>query len=728
MIRYIAICLCLLSFFSPPLYADDVDQLLSMSMDQVMNIKVETASRHSEELTDAPANVLVIKRDEIRARHYRNLSSLLNEIPGFHIQRRTSSTKYDRVAWRGHYGNNKFLLLLDGVRIGDPSGDGIAIADNFDLRHIDRVEVVYGPASALYGADAAAGVINLISDAGSATSSSEIALASGSNHYRKMGVLGHVPLGDLGSLTLAGHASRDDTTDLSRYFAQDFAAVNATTFAGAVVVPAAQRERFVSPVSDHSGFARFQTHSGLSVGVYHNRNKHLTSMGETPKGVIYSPNSYWQQDITTFHIRQKTMLSSRLESNTLFDVSRLELSPSSSFQNRYTDFKRGYQFMRNERVELDQQFSYDLNNQTNTTFGLSWGSYHSIPKTADTPFPIDPNRAVAGQIMFYPNTTIPIQVYDIRYRHLGLFSQWRHHWNKQWLATAGLRYDHDSRYGSSWNPRLSVVYKPTQAWTWKFMYGEAFRAPSTVETHEGFGSFSGATNAAGQFTSGFFHLANPQLKPEKTRSAELLLQGTPTPTVYTSLSLFYSRVNNVIFPAITATPQVGIANAAITTIEINQNLGREHFYGAEWYLQQQQRFDHGLKDKLWLSYSYLDGRLDTGNGGISSEIPYVSKQHLRLGMNLLWQQWDIGTTAHFVGKANTNIVDPLNPAKKQKVAAYSLYDLHVTINDLFEVGQFSLEVNNLFDRRYWNASGGGIKFFGSQQAARTIAASLEMKL
>jgi outer membrane receptor for ferrienterochelin and colicin len=697
-------------------------------MDQVMNIKVETASRHSEDLADAPANVLVIQRDEIRARHYRNLSSLLNEIPGFHIQRRTSSTKYDRVAWRGHYGNNKFLLLLDGVRIGDPAGGGIAIADNFDLRHIDRVEVVYGPASALYGADAAAGVINLISDAGGVDAASEIVLTTGSNHYRKLGALSHVALGDAGTLTLAGHGSRDDTTDLSRYFAQDFAAVNATTFGGAVVVPAAQREHYVSPVSDHAGFARFQTLNGLSIGIYHNRNKHLSSIGETPKGVIYNPNSYWQQDITTFHIRQKTMLSSRLESNTLFDMSRLEIAPGSSFQNRYTDFKRGYQFMRNERIELDQQFSYDFNNQTNTTFGFSWGNYHSIPKTADTPFPVDPNRAIAGQRMLYPNTTIPIQFYDIRYRHLGLFSQWQHHWNKQWLATAGLRYDHDSRYGSSWNPRLSVVYQASAAWTWKLMYGEAFRAPSTVETHESFGSFSGATNAAGQYTSGFFHLPNPQLKPEKTRSAELLLQGSPSPTVYTSLSLFYSRINNVIFAANTTTPLFTLPNAAITTIETNQNLGRERFYGLEWYVHQEQALNHGIKDKLWLSYSYLDGRLDAGKGGTTSEIPYISKQHLRLGVNLLWHQWDVGTTAHFVGKANTNKADPLNPTKKQKVAAYALYDLHITVNDLVKVGQLNIEVNNLFDRRYWHANGGGIKFLGSQQAARTIAASWEMKL
>ncbi|MDQ6975003.1 MAG: TonB-dependent receptor [Mariprofundaceae bacterium] len=719
-----------LLFVSQLAVADDIDQLLSMSMGEMMNMKVETASRHLESIADAPANVLVINQREIRARRYRNLIDLMVELPGFNIQRHTSSTKYHRYVWRGYLGNNKFLLLLDGVRIGDPAGAGIVIADNFDLRHIKRVEVVYGPASALYGADAAAGVINLITMDVADTVDTVLQLETGSNNAQRLGGVSGIPLANTGSLLLAAHASRDDTADLSRYYRQDFTPVNATTFGGTVITPAAQRERYVSPVQASSGFARFRTKKGLEIGAYHNRSRHLSSIGETPKGVIYNPNSFWQQDITTLYGRKKTMLSNDIESNTLLNFSRLEISPTSSFQNRFTDFRSGYQYMRNERIELDQQFSYDINEQNNATFGVSWGEYSSIPKTADTPRPVNINQAITGQNMFYPNTAngVPIQLYDIQYQHLGLFSQMTRHWNQQWTSTAGLRYDRDSRYKGSWNPRLSIIYQPSSIWAWKLMYGEAFRAPSTVETHETYGSFSGARNAAGQFTSFFFHLANPNLQPEKSRTLELVLQGTPLPSVYTTLSVFYTRINNVISAAKTTMPPLMLANAAIRTIEINQNIGREHFYGLEFYLKQEADLTHGVKGRLWTSYSYLDGRLDTGNGGVPVEIPYIAKHNLRLGVAANWQMLEVGSNMRFVGKSNSNKADPLDAAKKQKISGYSLVDLHIGADKLFNVGSLDLDISNLFDRRYHNANGGGIKFLRSQQPPRTYMASFRMDL
>ncbi len=720
-----------LLLISQPVLADDIDQLLSMSMGEMMNMKVETASRRIQSLSDAPANVLVIDQQEIRARRYRNLIDLMVELPGFNIQKQTSSTKYHRVAWRGYLGSNKFLLLLDGVRIGDPAGAGIAIADNFDLRYIKRVEVVYGPASALYGADAAAGVINLISMNVADNVDTTLELETGSNNAQRLGGVSRVPLAGIGSLLLAGHASKDDTADLARYYPQDFIPVDAKTFGGTVVVPAAQRERYVSPVQASSGFARFRSQKGLTLGVYHNRSRQLSSIGETPAGAIYNPNSFWQQDITTLYARKKMMVTDTIESNTLLNFARLEISPTSSFQNKFTDFQSGYQYMRNDRIELDQQFSYDIDEQSNAVFGLSWGEYRSIPKTADTPRPVNPNQSVTAQTMFYPNTAngVPLQLYDIRYQHLGLFSQLTHRWNQQWTMTGGLRYDRDSRYKGSWNPRLSVVYQPSKEWVWKFMYGEAFRAPSTVETHETYGSFSGAKNAAGQFKSFFFHLPNPNLQPEKSRTLEMTLQATPIPSLYTTLSVFSTRINNVIFATNTTAPPLMLANAAIRTIEINKNIGREHFYGVEWYAKQEYALDDAIKLRLWTSYSFLDGRLDAGNGGVAAEIPYISKHNARLGVTAHWQNIDVGSNMQFVGKSNTKKLDPLNPVKRQKIAGYSLVDFHLGINKLFDVGGLGIDISNLLDRRYRNAtSGGGIKFFGSQQQPRTYMASFRMDL
>ncbi len=723
--------LCVLSLFccASESVANEMNDLLSMSMEQIMSVKVETASRHAEELADAPANMLVISRREMRLRHYHSLIDVLEDLPGLHIQHHTSSTSYHRISWRGLYGSNKFLLLLDGVRITDPGGDSITIANNFSLEAIDRIEVVYGPASALYGADAAAGVINLISR-DVTQRRGELALGSGSTHRMRGAASLQVPLGKTRSLLLSGHGFRDDTADLSRYYPTDFTAVDARTFGGTVVVPAASREAYVSPVAASSGYAKLHLLPGFDMGVYHNRERHLSSIGEKPSGVIYDPAAFWQQDITTLYARYKRLLGNNIESITLLDGSRLEVAPSSAFRNRYTDFQMGYQYMRNDRLELEQQLAWNLNDHMNLTMGISLGSYHSIPKTPDTPLPVNPAMAVSGQLMYYPNTnnSVPITLYDLRYNQYGIFVQ--HNWriNRHWSTTTGLRYDRDSRYGGSWNPRLSIVWRPVNSWAYKLMYGEAFRAPSTVETHEVYGSFSGAQNAAGQYQSGFFHLANPYLKPEKSRTLELSAQGTSWRNIYVAASIYRAQVNNVIFAAKnTGSVQIP-TNAAIGFVETNQNIGDETFYGGELYVHHEHTWEGNWQSRIWASYSYVDGSISSGAGSIASELPYVARQHVRLGFSLGWGAWQLMSNSHFVGKSNINKADPLNPALKLKVPGYSLYDLHFGWRNAFQLGDIELSIFNVFDRRYTNASSGGIKFTGSQQQPRSFAIAMKVPL
>jgi outer membrane cobalamin receptor len=107
---------------------------------------------------------MVITREQMRDRRYKNLADLLEDLPGVDFQRGTRSAQYNNFAFQGHISNNKLLIMLDGVRIDHPAGGKLPIAENFGLYMARQVEVLYGPAAALYGADAAAGVINIITD------------------------------------------------------------------------------------------------------------------------------------------------------------------------------------------------------------------------------------------------------------------------------------------------------------------------------------------------------------------------------------------------------------------------------------------------------------------------------------------------------------------------------------------------------------------------------------
>lgn len=155
------------AFFLSPVWVTaaedyDVSQLLGLSLEELMNISIVTASKREESIQSTPSTVTVVTQQQITDRHYINLIDLLQDLPGFDIQKATDETRYHNITFRGHLGNNKFLILQNGIRIDSPTGEIIPVADNFPLYNAKQIEILYGPAAALYGADAFGGVINII--------------------------------------------------------------------------------------------------------------------------------------------------------------------------------------------------------------------------------------------------------------------------------------------------------------------------------------------------------------------------------------------------------------------------------------------------------------------------------------------------------------------------------------------------------------------------------------
>lgn len=135
------------------------------SLEELGKIQVYGASKHLQSTSDAPSSVTIITADEIQKFGYRSLADILESVRGFYIN-------YDRdytfvgVRGFGRLGswNSSFLLLIDGHRINDNVlGDGL-IGPEFliDLDLLDRVEIIRGPSSSLYGAQAFLAVINVI--------------------------------------------------------------------------------------------------------------------------------------------------------------------------------------------------------------------------------------------------------------------------------------------------------------------------------------------------------------------------------------------------------------------------------------------------------------------------------------------------------------------------------------------------------------------------------------
>ncbi|NND97569.1 MAG: TonB-dependent receptor plug domain-containing protein, partial [Pirellulaceae bacterium] len=123
---------------------------------------VFSASLREERSTEAPATVIVIDKLEIRRRGYSQLVDVLRDLPGFETIENYFSEFGTQVPVRGISGNNKIVVLVDGMRVNPPGGENFPFRRDFSVRFAERVEIVYGSGSTLYGQDAISAVINVV--------------------------------------------------------------------------------------------------------------------------------------------------------------------------------------------------------------------------------------------------------------------------------------------------------------------------------------------------------------------------------------------------------------------------------------------------------------------------------------------------------------------------------------------------------------------------------------
>ena len=146
--------------------------LSDLSMEQLLDVRVERvsgASRYEQEISRAPASVSVITAEEIQKLGYRSLVDVLQGVRGLNV---ANDRNYNYIGMRG-FGrpgdyNSRILLLVDGHRINDNIYNDplVGTAGMIDVDLIDRVEIIRGPSSSIYGDSAFLGVINVLTKLG----------------------------------------------------------------------------------------------------------------------------------------------------------------------------------------------------------------------------------------------------------------------------------------------------------------------------------------------------------------------------------------------------------------------------------------------------------------------------------------------------------------------------------------------------------------------------------
>ncbi len=193
-------------------------------------VRVSSVSKTPESLREAPATVVVVTREEIERRGYRDLEAILHDLPGFDISR-TNGLSYSNFYQRGYRSDlpTRTQLLMDGVEENELWTQAAYLSRQYPVSNVERVEVIYGPASTMYGANAFAGVINVITRepesylADGRRTATEVTAFRGAFDTNSLEIVtaGKTANGNL-RWSLAGRAFHSDEMDLSHFSEWDY--------------------------------------------------------------------------------------------------------------------------------------------------------------------------------------------------------------------------------------------------------------------------------------------------------------------------------------------------------------------------------------------------------------------------------------------------------------------------------------------------------------------------
>lgn len=708
-----------------PVSADssEMDPLLNQSLEYLMTRTV-TPSRYEEKIRNTPSTVIVITKQQIQERGYTNLLQVLEGLPNIDIQRYATFDSSEQIGIRGIAKNNGFLILQDGVRINSPTGEPIPVRDNFPIHYAKKIEIVYGPASVMYGADALTAVINIISEKGEDINGVEVTGIVGEYNTYGTQVKAGKKLSDNISITAGGHYKESDNANLATYYPNEFALHDLTTFAGETVVKAQDRGAYQGDTQSYSAFSKLTFFKDLDIGINYAFDKHRSDVSSKPDYADYAQKAYLNTEMGTVYANYKFDFLEDFGGFLRANYSWYELSPESRFSNKYDDFTKtgGYKYAFGERKQLEGQLEYRLNEQHTVSGGFSLEDYYSIPKTADLTSPYNPSQSPDQQNEFYQGTdnTLPVKIVHKRYHNIAGYLQWNANWHEMLSTSVAFRYDENSRYNGTFNPRLGLVFKPTDKITSKFLYGSAFLAPSMFYAGQHFGSFSGKTGNT--YTSDFFMLPNSNLKPEKIDTFEFNLDYQVTKDLNLGANFYHNTLRGIISWAPTPTPVSDyIPGGFLSYTEYQTNIGKATSYGADFHFDYRYSFsDSDLK--LWGNYSYLDGKLSRADQNYVTALPMTSKHKVKLGLTYTYDnKYTVTPKLYWIGRTNSPQSEPDNPQTLQTISAYWRVDLYASAKLMDNFSLF-LNVNNLFDRRYYNAGAFSASLTASPQDPRTVSA------
>lgn len=485
-----------------PAQAEEPDapaDLIELSIEQLLNIEVYSASKFVQKTTEAPASVTIITAVDIKNYGYRTLADILGSVRGLFV---TYDRNYHYVGVRGFNRpgdyNSRILLLVDGYRVNEPIFDTALIGTEFflDIDLIDRVEVVRGPGSSIYGSNALFGVVNVITKRGKDFNGAEIS--------------GEAASYSTGKGRLAYGKQYENGADLL------LSATYSDSKGQNLFIP-----EFDAPATNN--------------GVAQNMD------GDTAKRIF-------------------AKLASGSYSVTAAYSERIKKIPTAPYGGVFNDARTQ---STDSQAVLDLDYYGQLGGGQNLSASLYYGGYfyHGLYPYDAPPVTVNKDdamgewwgaeakvdghygkhRLVTGveyqdnfrqdQLNYDVNPTVVYLDDKRNSERRALYVQDEFTLRKWLLVSAGARYDDYSTVGGTLNPRFGLIYSPRESTSLKLLYGTAFRAPNDYELY---------------YADGATAKANPNLKPEQIATYEIVAEHEKRQNFHLTASIYRNNIHNLI--------------------------------------------------------------------------------------------------------------------------------------------------------------------------------------
>jgi outer membrane cobalamin receptor len=641
--------------------------------------EVSGASRTLEFVEEAPSSVTIVPRQEIRLMRYPTIAEALRGVPGVYSwdDRSYASLGFRGLGRLGSYGN-RVLVLLDGHPLNDDwiGSSYVGYDGRVTLDDLERIEVVRGPGSVLYGTNAFSGVVNLVPRGLAEKSGTELSLGTSGDGVATARVRGDARFGAESGVWSSASIARSQGRD---FFFPEFVPITPPEVAGY----ARDADGFEAGTLEGRATASWFT----ATWYFQVHDKRLPT-GEFDT-LLADPRTKQRDTRAALELKAEPRLTNELKS-----LTRVHL-------NHYR-FRGGY-----PRAEEDGGLEVDRfeGSWVGAEQRLEWKASEAFSLTvgAEGQVHFDVHQEARDEDGTFLDEEHPYELgaayalADVRPRPGLRFS-------------AGARLDTYSTFGESLNPRAAVIFEPYAGGNLKLMGGKAFRAPSVYELYYNDG--------------GRTQVASTDLGPENIYSLEVEYSHRFSPTWSASAALFGNQVRSLILEQ-----GEGNASAPIYYQNSDEPIGT---YGAELVLRRD--FRQGYSFSLSYSFqrsTFLESESLSDLFDASDDYRHVANSPeqvvtLKGGVPIIGKALMLGSRLTFES-GRWDRYEAVGEAPQTESSAFAIWDVVLSGEEpRFGFG-WAAGVYNAFDWRYGLPISGEFLQTEIQQSGRTLLLSADFE-